>query len=131
MARNRAMAVCHSPRFKRDRAVQEVEVVEVPLVRLDALEQELRVVQRALRERGPCGLDQGFGGERRRRLLLRLRRGNRLDQNEREKQGGKQSRVLVHLHLPTAFGEKKGGHTSRLMSGEEAAGGFSSLVGLR
>ena len=46
---------------ERDRAVQEVEVVEVPFVRLDALEQELGVVRRTLRERGPGGFDQGFG----------------------------------------------------------------------
>ena len=112
--------------LERDRAVQEVEVVDVPFVRLNALEQEFGVVWRTLRERCPRGLDQRFGGEGGCWRLLRLGprrfRGNRLDQDKREEQGGEQSRILVHVHLPTASGARKGDHTIRSRSGEAGCG---------
>ena len=50
------------PPCQRDRAVQEVEIVDVPFARLDALQQELGVVHLALRKRRPGGLDQDLGG---------------------------------------------------------------------
>ena len=47
---------------ERDRPAQEVEVVDVSLALLDAFEEELGVVQLALRERRSGGLDQGLSG---------------------------------------------------------------------
>ena len=46
----------------RDRAVKEIQIVCIPFSRLDAPEQELRVLQFPLSQRRPRGLDQGFGG---------------------------------------------------------------------
>ena len=55
----------------RDRAVKEIQVVCIPFSRLDALEQELRIIQFTLSQRCPGGFDQGFGGKLRTRCLLR------------------------------------------------------------
>ena len=60
---------------ERDRPAQEVEVVDVPLARLDAFEKELGVVQLAPRERRSGGLDQGLSGYRRRRRSILCQNG--------------------------------------------------------
>ena len=62
---------------QRNRPAQEVEVVGVPLARLDASEKELGVVQLAPRERRSGGLDQGLTGYRRRRRSILCQHGRR------------------------------------------------------
>ena len=60
---------------ERDRPAQKVEIVDVPLARLDASEKELGVVQLAPRERRSGGLDQGLSGYRRRRRSILCQNG--------------------------------------------------------
>ena len=71
MARKRANGLLPFAPLGRDRAVQEVEIVDIALARPDAIQQELGVVQLVLGERGPGGLDQGLGGQLGARLRLR------------------------------------------------------------
>ena len=87
----------------RDRAVQEVEIVDIALARPDAIQQELGVVQLVLGERGPGGLDQGLGGQLRARLRLR-RTGRATAENAINQRQQHRAYRMVHSGVPAHYG---------------------------
>ena len=90
--------------LERDRAVQEVEVVDVPFAGLDAFENELGIVQFALRKRRARRLHQVLRSQSRGLLLLRIDRPDSEGANQEKREDHPLDHADALNHVHTLFG---------------------------